>query len=236
MIHRVDGPITLYRGYEDNSDRRIQKINSQIADVTIFQSHYSLRAHGTLGLEFKAPIIITNAVDPQIFYPPVSRSPLTGRKVRLISTSWSPNPNKGMPTYKWLEAHLNWDRFEYTFVGTSPIRFNRIRMIPPVPSKELADLLRQHDIYITASQHDPCSNALLEALSCGLPAIYRDSGGHPEIVGKAGFAFTSDENIPDLLTQLVDEYEGRQASITIPTLPEVAERYLVAMNMVQSLT
>jgi glycosyltransferase involved in cell wall biosynthesis len=229
IIHRVDGPVSTYRGTDDGTDRRIYTINSEFADVTIFQSQYSLEAHRAMGLKLKVPVVIMNAVDPRFFYTVNQRVSLRDRKVRLISTSWSDNPNKGATTYKWLDEHLDWDRFEYTFVGRTQVKFKRIRYVPAVPSKELGELLRQHDIYITASLHDPCSNALLEALACGLPALHANSGGHPEIVGDAGFGFSSAEEIPALLDHLLDEYEERRQRIAIPTLAEVADQYLSAM-------
>ena len=234
MVHRVDGPLGVYRGRDDASDLRIWQINNELADATILQSNYSLQKHIELGLEFKSPCVIMNATDPRIFHPrgriPFDRT----RKIRLISTSWSDNPNKGAAIYTWLDNHLDWDRFEYTFIGRSSTDFERVRRLPPVPSEQLSSLLRQHDVYLIASKHDPCSNALLEALSCGLPAIYLNSGGHPEIVGEAGFGFSSissKEEIPELLGRIVDEYEDRQARISIPTLHDVANRYLAVMGI-----
>lgn len=233
MIHRVDGPIGVYRGRDDGTDRRIWEINRELADTTVFQSRYSLSAHQTLGLEFQSPAVIMNAVDPAIFYPAARRGGVKNRKVRLISSSWSSNPNKGAAVYKWIEDHLDWDRFEYTFVGAAPVEFERIRVIRPVPSEQLAALLGEHDIYVTASLNDPCSNALLEALACGVPAIYANSGGHPEIVGEAGFGFSSQEEIPALLDQLVIEYEQRQANISLPSLAQVADQYLAVMGITE---
>ena len=64
------------------------------------------------------------------------------------------------------------------FVGNSPIEFKNIEIIPPVKSKKLSKLLSKNDYFFTASRDDPCSNSLLEALSCGLIPIYIDSGGH----------------------------------------------------------
>ena len=64
-----------------------------------------------------------------------------------------------------------------TFVGQQPQRFERIRHVGPVDSHGVARLLREHDAYLAASRDDPCSNALLEALACGLPAVYLDERG-----------------------------------------------------------
>lgn len=233
MIHRVDGPVQIYRGWDNGTDRQIWQINQELADVTIFQSQYSFKQHLELGLEFKEPHVIMNAADPLIFYSH-GRIPFdSDRKIRLISSSWSNNPNKGFAIYEWLDKHLDWQKFDYTFVGRSPVQFDRIRILPPVNSQKLSELLRQHDIYISASQNDPCSNSLIEALSCGLPALYLNSGGHPEIVGEAGFGFSDREEIPSLLDRLVNEYEERQAKISLPTLEEVGNRYLRLMEIIK---
>jgi glycosyltransferase involved in cell wall biosynthesis len=231
IVHRVDGPIGVYRGCDDGTDSHIHHINEEFADITIFQSQYSLQKHRELGLTFKSPYVIMNAVDPRIFYSYRRIEFDRRRKIRLISSSWSDNPNKGAAVYKWLEEHLDWDRFEYTFVGRSQIRFDRIRVMPPITIEQLANLLRQHDIYITASLHESCSNSVLEALSCGLPIVYVESGSNPEIVGEAGLGFSSQEEIPELLNRLIDEYEEHQAKIAVSKLAEVADQYLAVMGL-----
>jgi glycosyltransferase involved in cell wall biosynthesis len=231
MVHRVDGPVSIYRGRDDGSDRRIAGINQELADVTIFQSRYSLDRHAALGLRFTAPRVIHNAADPGIFHAEGREGFARGRKIRLISTSWSDNPNKGAPVYKWLEDRLDWDRFEYTFVGRSAVAFDRIRVVPPQPSRELADLLRRHDIFITASLHESCSNALIEAMSCGLPALYADSGGNTELAGDAGFPFRDREEILPLLDRLVRDLDEHRARLSPPSLTAVTDAYLDAMNV-----
>ena len=226
MVHRVDGPVALYRGQADGTDERVAAINGALADVTVFQSRYSRDAHEKMGSVFRRPTVIPNAVDPGIFHPaPAPRVP-RGRKVRLISTAWSDNANKGGPAYRRLESMLDWSRFEYTFVGRCAESFERIRRVPPLRSRELAATLRDHDIYVTASLHDPASNALLEGLASGLPALYVKSGGHAEIAGEAGFGFDEVEHVPALLDRMVAEYEEIRARIRVPALADVAERYL----------
>ncbi len=231
VVHRVDGPVGIYRGTDDGTDRRIWAMNQEFADATVFQSRYGLERHAALGLDFKAPRIIHNAADPAIFHASGRRPFARDRKIRLISTSWSDNPNKGADVYKWLESRLDWDRFEYTFVGRSPVAFSRIHTVAPLPSRELADVLRDHDIFITASLHESCSNAIVEALSCGLPVVYAASGGSPELVGDGGAGFVDREEIPGLLDRVVERFEHHRSMIAPPRLAAVATQYLAAMGL-----
>lgn len=230
MVHRVDGPIGTYRGEGQDVDRRLAALNAELADATVLQSRYSLDAHRELGIELREPHVIMNAVDPSIFHPPPS-SRARAPKLRIISTSWSANPNKGGDAYAWLDRNLDHSRYEYTFVGRVPVAFEHIRLLPPVASRPLAELLREHDVYLTASLHDPCSNALLEGLACGLPAVYARSGGHPEIVGDAGRGFDRVEEIPVLLELLARELDDRRNAISIPSLDDTTARYRAVLGV-----
>jgi glycosyltransferase involved in cell wall biosynthesis len=231
MVHRVGAVTSLYRGFDDGTDRRVAEINARFADETIAISHATIRMYREIGIELVNPRVIYNGCDDRIFNTG-GRAPFSrDRKTRLISSSWSDNPRKGGPTYEWLEQNLDWDRYEFTFVGNASADFRRIRHIPPVPSNELAALLRAHDIFVTATEHDAYSNALVEALSCGLPAVYLESGGSSEAVKEAGFGFHDREEIPALLDRLVDEYEARQASISLPSLADVANQYLETLGL-----
>ena len=64
-----------------------------------------------------------------------------------------------------------------------------------------------------------------------MPAIYRASGGHPELVGDAGFGFSAAEEIPALLDRLLAEYESARARIAVLPISEVADRYLAVMGL-----
>jgi glycosyltransferase involved in cell wall biosynthesis len=226
VIHRIDGPIFLIRGYDREKDELCYRLNEQFASATVIQSAWTFQRIIEMGYNPVNPVIIHNAVDSEIFHSR-GRVPFDpDRKVRLISTSWSNNPRKGGPIYKWIEDHLDWNRFEYTFLGNASETFSRVRHIPPVSSEELADILRQNDIYITASSNDPCSNALIEALACGLPALYLDDGGHPELVGYGGLPFRKEEEILPQLDKLVESYESFQRLIVVSNMEEVAEKYL----------
>jgi glycosyltransferase involved in cell wall biosynthesis len=234
VIHRIDGPFQLVRGLESDSktDVELFALNEACATATVLQSAWSFRNTVALGHRPVNPVIIHNAADGDIFHRrgrvPFSRH----RRVRLISTSWSDNVKKGHGMYRWLEDHLDWDRFEYTFVGRTQEEFRRIKVVPALPSEELADVLRQHDVYITASRPDACSNALIEALTCGLPALYVNDGGHPELVGYGGLPFSTSEELLVALERLVADYETFQSLVAPPTIDEIADRYLSLIHEV----
>lgn len=231
MVHRVDGPIGVYRGFDDGTDRHIAELNRAYADATVFQSRYSLDMHAELGLELCDPVVIPNAPDPAVFHAE-GRAPLVdGEPVRLITTSWSDNPRKGADLLVELERRLDPARFTLTFVGRSAARFDRARIVPPVPSDEVARLLREHHVFVFASLNEACSNSLLEALACGLPALYVDSGSNAEVAGAGGLAFDNAEDAAAKLDELVERWSELQAAIRVPSLAETADRYVAVLRL-----
>ena len=231
MVHRVDGPVAAYRGVDEGVDQKIWQVNHDAADVTVFQSDYSWRKHEEMGLQFRQPHVIRNAADPAIFHARERAAFLTAPRVRLIASSWSANIHKGADVYAFLDQHLDFSRFEFTFLGRTPVTFGNIVTIPPVDSAGVAAQLRSHDIFVIASRNEPCSNALIEALSCGLPVAYLDSGSHPEVVGDAGVPFRSPDEAVAAIERIAREHAAFAARVTAPRLVDVADRYLELMGL-----
>ncbi|MGE3175746.1 MAG: glycosyltransferase family 4 protein [Planctomycetota bacterium] len=227
VIHRIDGPISVLRGTAQSlgDDRRCFEFNRRHATATVIQSVYTRTALRALGLEPVRPVLIPNGADPQLFHRPPS-PPKAAPRLRVCATSWSPNPGKGAAIYQWLDRELDHDRVEFTFVGNLEAELANARVLPPLPSAELGAFLRTQDVYLTASRNDPCSNALVEALSCGLPALYLRSGGHPELVGFGGLPFDRPDEIPGLLERLRTHREMYAALLQPPELEDVCRRYL----------
>lgn len=230
MVHRVDGPIGVYRGFDDGTDARIAAVNAELAHATVVQSRFSLEAHRRLGIELREPVVIRNAPDPAIFFPPAERDATGDRPLRVVAVSWSDNPRKGADVLRALGARVDPARYALTFVGNSPAGLDGWSCVAPLASEELAELLRGQDAYVAASVDDPCSNALLEALACGLPALYRRSGGHPELVGEAGIPFDGPDDAPEALDLLSEQLGTCRAAIAVPALADVADRYLEALR------
>lgn len=229
VVHRVDGPIAVVRGSARDLpvDRSIASFNNFLADATVFQSKWSRAICHDFGIGVGKPeIVIGNAPDNRWFYRPVQRVPLRpGDRVRVIASSWSSNWRKGFDIYRYLDHALDHDRYEFIFVGNTPVQFDSIRIVPPVCSRELGDLLRGAHIYLTASIDDPCSNAVVEALHCGLPIVARTSGGHPELVGANGALFTGHDDVISTLDRVAAALAELPVS-NLPTMEIVADAYL----------
>lgn len=232
MLHRIDGPISLYRGTNAGEDDQVYALNREFSSATIYQSGWCFQRSLELGYKPVRPLVIHNAVHSDIFYPSSRLTVNPKRKIRLVATAWSDNPRKGKSIYQWLDEHLDFDRFTFTFVGRIDAAFRNVQHIQPQTSQNLARILREQDIYITASENDPCSNALLEALACGLPALYFESGGHGELTGFGGLPFRDSEHLLIQLERIVNHYEGFRAGIWVESMDDIAARYIAAVREV----
>lgn len=227
FIHRIDGLAKLYNKPEDMRDNIAQLANKWISDANIYQTNWAREKNYKFGIPPKTyELTICNAVDVDIFNRENKCTFSQNRKIRIIATSWSSNKNKGFSTYQYLDEHLDWNKYEMTFVGNSPVTFKHITYKPPMKSVDLAKELKQHDIYISASQKEACSNAVLEALSCGLPALCLKDGGQPELVKDGGLLFETQEEIPRLLEELVENYDKYQQNIEVISMNTVVDEYV----------
>lgn len=230
---RIDGPIYLIRNDDLELDQVFYKINQLMADGVIFQSEWSKGNNVSLGMGKNInEVVIINAPDANIFNRVNKCHFHRDRKIRLIATSWSSNYKKGFMVYRWLDENLDFSRYEMIFIGNSPIKFNNIKHVPPLSTKKLALELKKSDVYITASQRDPCSNSLIEALHCGLPAIALNDGGHPQLIGAGGETFSEVETIPCLIDKIVASYSKYQNNINVPTIDQTETLYYEFMRNV----
>jgi len=226
IIHRLDGLVHVARGQADKSiDEQAYTFNKLYATATVMQSEWCLRQALGMGYVPVNHVIIRNASNPRIFFPDKTVRNKES-KIRIIASSWSDNPMKGSSFYKRLESELDWKKFDFTFVGRTQECFKHIRTIPPLPSAQLAKVLRQHDIYITASRNEACSNALIEALSCGLPTLFLNDSSNPEVVGWGGVPFDNESDMLSRLYELAENIESYKRCIRVDSLQDVAMKYL----------
>lgn len=226
FIHRIDGPIHVYRQKDTIIDSNIYRCNSAVADGTVFQSAWSRDMNYASGMKknnFEA--VIMNAPDPTIFNQSGRKNSRLGRKTRLVATSWSANPRKGFDVYKYLDKHLDFGRYEMKFIGSSPIRFANISIIAPIPSIQLANELKNSDIFIGASHMEACSNALIEAMHCGCVPVARNNSSQPEIVGSSGVIYNGLDDVIEKINIASEHLDLYRMKLRLPTINTIVGQY-----------
>ena len=210
FVHRIDGPMRLYNKLDDTRDHIVNQLNYSIANATVFQSVWSKEKNIEMGLVLNSPFkVICNAANKNIFYKETIEN--KREKISIVSTSFSPNIRKGFHCYSFLDQTLDFKKYNYCFAGNSPVKFSNIELLGCLTTQQIADKLRESDIFITASENDPCSNSLIEAITCEVPVLALNSGGHTEIVKNDFFLFETREELVDkieLISQDIDKHRG----------------------------
>jgi len=171
-----------------------------------------------LGLDPEKAVVIHPAVDPQSFLPCFDNS--QNDPIKLITTGslvW----NKG---YEYLlmsvrllnergmnaELHIigeGAERSRVLFTAQDLDIASQVVLHGKLSPAEVIQQLQQSDIFVLSSLSEGISNAVLEAMSCGLPVVTTDCGGMREAVqnGVEGFVVPvrEPEAMADALQKLV---------------------------------
>lgn len=226
FIHRIDGPLRTYRPKEKLLDRLIFKINIFVADGTVWQSEWSKKENEKI-FPYSCPFqaVVYNAPDEAIFNKKGKTGFKNSDKIKIIAVSWSNNFLKGFDTYEFLDNNLDFERYEMVFVGRNPVGFKNIKTLGVLEQRDLAIQLKQSDIFITASKIESCSNALIEALSCGLPCLAFNSSSNPEIIKGGGELFDNEEELLEKIEKMSANYSKYQENLPIFSLDKAASMY-----------
>ena len=218
---------------------RLQIEFEPYVDVSVFQSRYSYDLFRASGYSGPHSQIIPNGVDPHVFShveparffwrQPRQRTYWDGHQIfRFAISTWSADASKGFRYYQQFDSELaGMPDVAVDFVGRMPKgTFNRIQTHSPLRARALASFLRNHHGYLAFSEHDTCSNALLEAISCGLQVIFLNSGSHREFAAPYGVEYAGD--FRDAVRQLLQGYRERQARMSERPfdIGPIADRYL----------
>ena len=224
--HRMDGIYSLYNHQNDPRQRIALALNNAVADCTVFQNNWAKEEHLNLNLNLNKPYsIIPNASNHKIFNTDYKKT--YAEKTRLVCTSWSINKNKGLNYYKFLDENLDFNKYSFTYIGKDPgMKFKNIKKIGPFNSKELASHLKKHDIFISPSKYECCSNSLLEAMSCGLPAVGLNSGGTPEIIGEGGEIFKTNKDLLMKIDKVSSNLDQYTKNIKTSSISLIAAEYI----------
>ena len=185
---------------------------SEIADHVVFVSKWLQNIYLDIGLNKYKTSVIMSGSDKLVFNPEGKTSKPLNRKFKLLTHHWSSNWMKGFELYLDLDKKLSEpalkNKVEFTYIGNTEKKydFKNTRIIPPLSGHELANEIRDHDIYITGSLNEPSGNHHIEAALCGLPILYINSGGIPEYCEEFGLDITL-ENYIEKILYMVQYYE-----------------------------
>lgn len=191
IIQRVDGSGQDY-GRTDDADERQAEVGHW-ADQSIFQSHYSKYATmQKFKIIYKDGPIIYNPVDLETFFPKPAAAGVTDGRIRVCNASFSVNKMKG--TWQFAQIARQNPAVDFVLCGHYPPlpKLPNIIQMGHLNRQQLAQTMRSCHVYTHLAENDPCPNVVIEALASGLPVLYKESGGPPELVQEAGLPVTAD--------------------------------------------
>jgi hypothetical protein len=221
VVHRINE--CDERKGTSGMNRKLRRIN-YLADQTVIVGSW-LRDLDLFAIDrnksFNSNEIqtILNGSDSELFYPANSNFWKSDKPLKIITHHWSAHPNKGRDVYLFLDKLLEeskWRRrIEFTFVGNvlRPEEFRNTRFISALEGPNLAEELRKHHCYLTASKYEPGSNHQNDGGLSGLPILYLNSGCLPEYCEGFGIGFDSSEDLPDVIESLMLNYDLLQGKM-----------------------
>ena len=200
---------------ERKNTKKINKLyikSSEVADHVVFVSEWLRKIYLDLGMEKEKTSVIMSGSDTLIFNPiGVTKKPVN-RKFKVLTHHWSSNWMKGFELYLQLDKKLSEptlkNKIEFTYIGNvdKKYEFSNTNILQPLSGLELAEEIKNHDIYITGSLNEPSGNHHIEAALCGLPILYFNSGGIPEYCQDYGLEIDI-ENFEEKILYMIDYYD-----------------------------
>ena len=168
------------------------------ADHVFWQSEFCRRsANKFLGNRSGPGEILYNAIDTEFFHPSKRKYPnkpltflITGKigqhlnyrlesTIKALAEARNSGLNAELLISGWIETPHLIKEFAKSLNLNDAVNFSG-----PYSQEQAPFIYRSADIYVTTKYLDPCPNAVLEAMACGLPVLYSASGGTPELVGE----------------------------------------------------
>ncbi len=207
--------------FEGNWEKENLKISKAYhsADYVLWQSKFSKKASEKfLGKRKGMGSILYNAIDTNIFIP--HKKPFKEKFTFLITCNINEksiyrissvidafnellNENKNI----FLKIAGNVENASTILSKVKILNLeNNISFVRSYKQNEAPQIYGEADAYITISYQDNCPSAVIEAMSSGLPILYSNSGGTPELVGKdAGIGLKVKESWQNIQVPLKSE-------------------------------
>jgi glycosyltransferase involved in cell wall biosynthesis len=214
IVHNQNGVFygAWYSGDWKAENRRMAH-SYHFADWVFYQSEFCHRAANLFLGERQGPgEILYNAVDTESFSPSSTRQHgANGRWNFLVTGKFSNHLyyrldstiaglriardgglDAALIVAGWVEQNA---KSRAADLGRKLGLTDVITFAGPYTQQQAPAVYRGADAYVMMKHNDPCPNTVLEALATGLPVLYSDNGGVPELVGAdAGIALPCAED------------------------------------------
>ena len=209
--------IVIQRINECDERKGTKKLNSTISklnknvDINIFVSEWLKSVYKNYDL-YSKPSYVVKGGPNEIIFNTINKLKWDGvEKIKIVTHHWSNNIMKGFNDYKKLDTLLGKGLSKYldfTIVGNTPknLSFPNSKIISALSGSDLANELKKHHIYITASINEPSGNHHMEGALCGLPILYINSGALPEYCNDYGVMFNIN-NFEKSLDKIKKDYD-----------------------------
>lgn len=191
--------VVTYQGTEIHTDLvkrqrewKLSRDSFRLADLNIFVSRSLeriLKSH--IRPQGRCEVML-RGVDLKTFFPPKMedvRRPMVlfvGRVTEAkgvfdLLEAWRKVVVKCESAELWIAG---WNHSDARFLRTieSCSQTKSIRVLGPLPLREIADLMRQAQVLCLPSHGEGTPNCVMEAMACGLPVVATAVGGIPDIV------------------------------------------------------
>jgi glycosyltransferase involved in cell wall biosynthesis len=212
------------------------------ADYVLYQSEFCRKtAERFLGSRSGPGEVLFNAVDLEKFKPDPNRNnarPIllhTGKlvphmfyRVEALLRGFSMARNQGLNAELriagWMEASV--EQSIFLLLDELSLQ-NDVSVLGEYDQDNAPSIYCAADAYVTLTYNDACPSAVIEALACGLPVLYSESGGVPELVTeRSGIGLTVNNGY-----QMIDVPSIEQISTgMIHILIDLCSRQAAARN------
>lgn len=174
-----------------------------LADHVFYQSAFcQTSAERFLGVRAESSEVLHNPVDTKLFFPrPAARDSLRlllggtqyqRYRIDLAFATLAVVRKERADARLEVTGRLTWRRSEAVARADAEAMAERhgvrdsVTFSGPYSQRDAPGVFARADILLHTKYNDPCPGVVLEAMACGVPVVYSDSGGTPELVGEAG--------------------------------------------------
>lgn len=204
-----------YSGFMRKSLRRFEikraKVAMENAACILPVSKAQEEAIRSYGINAKFEVV-RNVVPDYFFYDPETRNRSEIKKILCIGN----RPVKNIPNLINACSILRKKRHDFIvdIVGEGKDMKDYKNMVRSLslesiihfpgskPKNEVAKMMQSADFFVLPSKHEASANVLVEALSCGLPAVATRVGGTPEVINDSNGVLVESDNFPALAEKM----------------------------------